>query len=415
MPLNRKARSVFTSVFLLVAIDVYAAEQPKPVEQKPQYIRTRDLPALKLSFSDMQAILEKAANLLSDANANAPKEKEFYFRETLTVGTEPDQIDCRPQLPIECAASKSGNPVFVLLFMDGCARFETSTGLERYFEPLGRQRHGGRSGGVYLCSLRARSLAASCPRRGKAKARRAKTSIRSNQRVTGSEISFGDMQHVLETAAKLLSNANRDEGKKPTDIYLTETLHLGTGPDEIKVADHTFPENARIPKTAYALSYSYSWTGAPVSSLELDLRDYGNKLSVAGPAVEQVEAISAALEHDLAQHSAFGGATARTFGGLIIVIVFTVLFSIGWQLCVTQRQWRFVGILIFSFAGLVLLYTLPFREIFPGFAVYQGEPSFIVRYEPQIAFGGLILTIALSFLIPMWQEARRKETATKEE
>jgi len=35
----------------------------------------------------------------------------------------------------------------------------------------------------------------------------------------------------------------------------------------------------------------------------------------------------------------------------------------------------------------------------------------IVRYAPQIGFGGLILTIALAFLIPMWQEARQKQRA----
>ena len=157
------ARSVFFSVFLLGAIDLYAAEQPKLVEQKPQYIRTRELPPLKISFADMQSILEKAANLLSDANVNAPKKKEFFFRETLTLGKEPDQIE---------------------------------------------------------------------------------------------------------------------------------------------IAGHSFPANARLPKVAYPLSYSYSWTDAPVSKLQLDLRDFLSRLTVSGTAVDQVEAISAALERDLLQHSA---------------------------------------------------------------------------------------------------------------
>lgn len=82
MPLNRMVRFVLISVCLLGAIDFYGAEQPEPVERKPQYIRTRDLPFLKISFADMQSILEKAANLLSDANVNAPKKKEFYVYET---------------------------------------------------------------------------------------------------------------------------------------------------------------------------------------------------------------------------------------------------------------------------------------------------------------------------------------------
>ena len=34
------------------------------------------------------------------------------------------------------------------------------------------------------------------------------------------------MQSVLEKASHLLSDANREDGKKPKDIYLTETLPL---------------------------------------------------------------------------------------------------------------------------------------------------------------------------------------------
>ncbi len=224
------------------------------------------------------------------------------------------------------------------------------------------------------------------------------------------KISFTDMQSVLEKAAHLLSDANREDGKKPKEIYLTETLELGMGPDEIKITGHTFPENARIPKAAYALSYSYFWTGAPVSRLELDLRDYTRRLRVSGPAVDQVEAISATLERDLSQHSAIGGDAVRYFGSLIVGFVLSIVLAVGWALCVSERQWRFLGIPIFSLVGLILLFVLPLREIFAGFAVYQGEPSFIVRYEPQIAFGGLIVTILLSFLIPMWREAARKES-----
>src|SRR5437867_4988785 len=157
------ARSILIAVLLLGVIDLYAAQQPQLDEQKPQYTRTRELPALKISFDDMQSLLDKAANLLSSSNVGAPKKKEFYFRETLTLGTEPDQIE---------------------------------------------------------------------------------------------------------------------------------------------IAGHSFPANARLPKAAYELSYSYSWTDAPVSRLQLDLRDSLSRLTVSGTEVDQVEAICAALERDLLQHSA---------------------------------------------------------------------------------------------------------------
>src|SRR5438128_2489347 len=278
MPLNRMPRSVLISVVLLGVIDLYAAEQPELVEQKPQYIRTRELPALKISFTDVQFALEKAANLLS--------------------------------------------------------------------------------------------------------------------------------------------NANRDGGKKPKDIFLSESLRVGTGPDEIEVTGHSFPANAHVPKAAYALSYSYSWTDAPVSRLQLDLGDYTRRLSVSGTAVDQVEAISAALERDLSQHSAIGGDTVRRMGGgLLFFILLSSLWITGGY-CIAERQWRLLGMPIFSLVGLVLLFTLPFKDIFAGFAVYQGEPSWIVRFEPQMAFVAFILTIAsiaLSFLIPMWRDAARKESTTKGE
>ena len=184
MPLNRMPRSVLISVVLLGVIDLYAAEQPEFVEQKPQYTRTRELPALKISFTDVQFALEKAANLLS--------------------------------------------------------------------------------------------------------------------------------------------NANRDGGKKPKDIFLSESLRVGTGPDEIEVTGHSFPANAHVPKAAYALSYSYSWRDAPVSRLQLDLGDWTRRLSVSGTAVDQVEAISAALERDLSQHTAIGGDMVRTVGGALLFIVLVI-------------------------------------------------------------------------------------------
>ena len=76
--MNRIARSVFIAVLLLGADNLYAAEQPELVEQKPQYTRTREIPALEISFTDMQSALEKAANLLSFANVEgSPKDKNF--------------------------------------------------------------------------------------------------------------------------------------------------------------------------------------------------------------------------------------------------------------------------------------------------------------------------------------------------
>ena len=324
MPLNRMPRSVLISVVLLGVIDLYAAEQPELVEQKPQYIRTRELPALKISFADMQSVLEKAANLLSDANVNAPKKKEFFFRETLTLGKEPDQIEIaghsfpanarlpKVAYPLSYSYSWTDAPVSKLQLdlRDSLSRLTVSGPAVDQVEAISAalERH-----------LLQHSAAAEQPEFVEQKPQYTRT-----RELPALKISFTDVQFALEKAANLLSNANRDGGKKPKDIFLSESLRVGTGPDEIEVTGHSFPANAHVPKAAYALSYSYSWRDAPVSRLQLDLGDWTRRLSVSGTAVDQVEAISAALERDLSQHTAIGGDMVRTVGGALLFIVLVI-------------------------------------------------------------------------------------------
>src|SRR5437667_7888210 len=230
-------------------------------------------------------------------------------------------------------------------------------------------------------------------------------------------MTFADMQVILDKAAHLMADANKEAAKKANeakegnglqDLFLfsqrspRETLTVGTGPDEIQIAGHTFSGNAHISKAAYALSYSYSWAEAPVSKLELDLRDYARHLSVTGTAVDQVQAISAALEGDLSEHSAIGGDNVRLnlVGATVIVLLMSLTFGAAY--CFLEKKWRFLGIPIFSLVGLILLFMLPLKDVFAGFALYEGEASWIVRYAPQIGFVGLIITIVLSLIIPWW-------------
>jgi hypothetical protein len=66
----------------------------------------------------------------------------------------------------------------------------------------------------------------------------------------------------------------------------------------------------------------------------LDLRDYARRLSVSGTAVDQVEAISAALERDFSQYSATGGDTVRFVLTGIISSILLMLLGIGGTYCV---------------------------------------------------------------------------------
>jgi hypothetical protein len=57
-------------------------------------------------------------------------------------------------------------------------------------------------------------------------------------------------------------------------------------------------------------------------------------MSVSGTAVDQVEAISAALERDLSQHSATGGDTVRFVLTGIISSILLMSLGIGGTYCV---------------------------------------------------------------------------------
>jgi len=207
------------------------------------------------------------------------------------------------------------------------------------------------------------------------------------------KMSFTDMEVVIGKAAHLLADANKEskeareakakeakDGTKNLELLFPfrqssprESLTIGTGPDEIQI----------------------------VSKLDLDLKDYSRRLSVSGTAVDQVEAITAALEGELSQRSAMGGDTVRLNITMIAFFFFlTVGVFIG-AFCLHSGQWRYLGVPILCLVGAVLLFVLPLKEVFPGFAMYQGEPSWIAQNTPQIGFVGLIITIILSFVIPM--------------
>jgi hypothetical protein len=344
---------------------------------------------------------------------NAPKKKEFYFRETLTLGKEPDQIEIaghsypanarlpKAAYPISYSYSWTDAPVsrLQLDLRDSLSRLTVSGTAVDQVEAIC---------GALERDLLQHSAAAEQPELVEQKPQYTRT-----RELPALKISFADMQSILEKAANLLSAANVNPPKKK-EFYFRETLRLGTEPDEIHIAGHSFPANARLPKAAYALSFTYEWTDAPVSKLDLNLRDFARTLTVSGTAVDQVEAVSATLERDLSQHSAIGGDMLRGLVRYFLFVIFLFAFVLSAGYCITRREWRALGMPIFSLLGLVLVIALPFEDLLAGFAVCQGESSALVRYAPEMAFVGFILTIAgfiLSFLIPAWRDnaAQKKD------
>lgn len=76
-------RYVFVAVLAGASLSLSAAD--------PQYSRTRELPALKMTFEELDAALAKAYNLLGSANSQASNKDQA--RETLTLRSGPDEIE----------------------------------------------------------------------------------------------------------------------------------------------------------------------------------------------------------------------------------------------------------------------------------------------------------------------------------
>ena len=112
------------------------------------------------------------------------------------------------------------------------------------------------------------------------------------------------------------------------------------------------------------------------------------------------------MEKDLLDYStAIGGPNVRFLAGSFLGMLLFFLLILTGAYCWIKKRPRAIGMPILSLLGLILLYSLPFDRILPGFAIYNGDPSFLVRYAPQISFLGLIVSllgIALSYFLPKW-------------
>jgi hypothetical protein len=59
----------------------------------------------------------------------------------------------------------------------------------------------------------------------------------------------------------------------------------------------------------------------------------------------------------------------------------------------SRRSPRSLGVLISAAVVMLLLAVLPIDEILAGFSAIRGEPSFLVRYGPEISFISFILAV----------------------
>jgi hypothetical protein len=223
-------------------------------------------------------------------------------------------------------------------------------------------------------------------------------------------MSYSDLSSTLETVSALLNKANTGI----TEDWRSEKLQLeGEGPG--LTVSNSFGREIleRGPTVAYRASYSFLVgvrQPAPISSVQIDLRDFSRELSVEGADLDQVEAIFAVAAARLSNHATvFGGFWAKTIGSLFLVFagIGLIVHALPPN---SLRGWtRWLSLT----AGILIAggnFVLPWSELLPGTAVYAGDASIIVRRQAEISLAGVLLTVLLSatgYYIS-WRLAKRR-------
>ncbi|MNY12008.1 hypothetical protein D3C86_1450680 [compost metagenome] len=176
-----------------------------------------------------------------------------------------------------------------------------------------------------------------------------------------------------------------------------EEVKLKAGKTEVVIGGRLIlPSGARVPDQIDSFTYMFSSSAedAPVKRVYVDLRDYARTLTVEGSSPEQVDAVFITIREDINNLSSVvgGGAWTLLFGvpAYLLLVMLLVLSSLIWFL---DRHPAALVLLIFTATALSLILILPMKELLAGFMATKGEPSFLVRYAPQIGFAGLALSV----------------------
>ncbi len=216
-------------------------------------------------------------------------------------------------------------------------------------------------------------------------------------------LTTSDLQKVLNRIFNLIAMADA----KFQNLEYYERVNFESGKSKVKITNHDFISSGDIiPKVSYGFKYEFRTTDdAPISNVSIDLNDMYRKIEVNGYSPEQVDAIFSSIESDLREYSTpLGGYMTRYFCKFILFIIFASgLLLAAFNYFEKKNIVRAIVLIIFSLIGFILLFTLPFRDILAGFALYQGEASLLVRYGYQISFSSLVITILgipLSYFLP---------------
>lgn len=225
-------------------------------------------------------------------------------------------------------------------------------------------------------------------------------------------VAFTSLQSILDKTDTLVSAANRDI--KPR----REELVLKAKDLQVNLPGNTLqPKGAKIPAQIDSLTYSY-WAESPatITRVALDFGDYRRTITVEGTSPEQVDAIFATLRDELMQLShPVGGTVLRSLLGIPAnVLLFLFLGAAGADWLAKRHPGSLIVIAVIA-STLLLLNILPISDLLSGFLAVPGEPSFMIRYGPQISFWAFLITVIGIPIaaLPLLKKPGDKDSATE--
>lgn len=152
-----------------------------------------------------------------------------------------------------------------------------------------------------------------------------------------------------------------------------------------------------LPAKATEFSFNYYGRERSISQVNIDLSEYRRALSVKGSEPPQVDALIAMLRDRLSEHSVFlRGFNVRSVFLLLFYIAYCCVIGLAVLFAVYAYKRPLVGAAV-GFAGFLGFFVAFDRvesmleKLLPAFVIYQGNPSWMVRYSAEFTFGGFVL------------------------
>lgn len=206
-------------------------------------------------------------------------------------------------------------------------------------------------------------------------------------------VAYDDLQPVISKAATLIRQANVGANSKT----LIENVKIGSQASSLEIQGHSFTsEMRRLPRKPHSFEFRYVSSGsAPVSGVTISLRDYDRTLTVSGSSPEQVDALFSALREELeAISTPVGGDVQKFILGFVLLVILIVFTLEGLAFMIQTRTLEHWWVPTLCAVMFGVMFFSPLHELLDGFLLVATDPSFLVRYGPEIALVGLLVGIA---------------------